>query len=626
MLIGIDASRVVAAQATGTESYSQHLIRALIDLAPGHRFRLYFNRPPATDPYRSANVEPRTVPLRRLWTHVRLSLEVTRRPPDVLFIPAHVLPILHPRRSVVTVHDLGYLRFPGAHPAAQRLYLDLSTRWNARASVRVIADSQATKDDLIRRYRTPGDKIVVAYPGIDPGLRRVEDARHIQAVKSRYGIDGDYLLYLGTLQPRKNLARLIEAYSRSQAREGRLVIAGKKGWLYDDLFKQVEQSGLTDRVIFPGYVPDDDKAALISGATALVFPSLHEGFGFPVVEAMACGTPVVCSNTSSLPEAAGDAALLVDPLDADAIATAIDRVISDANLRRSLIERGFVQASKFTWRACAQTVLDVLEEMNENESPRWLTGRHPQEGIAVSPVEILGIRVDDVTFDETMDLVAAFIKVRFPRQIATVNSEFIMAAQKDVEFRNVLNSTALNLPDGIGVMWAARRLGHRLRERVAGSDLVELIAQRAAQDGWRLHLLGAAEGVAQTAADVWRSRYPSLNVVGTYGGSPRSEEETSIVERIRAAAPDVLFVAYGAPAQDKWIARNLAQLNVPVCMGVGGALDFVAGVTRRAPRWMRRLGLEWLHRLMRQPWRWRRMLVLPRFVWRVWWRSLSDER
>ncbi len=363
MLIGIDASRAVAAQATGTELYSRHLIRALTDLAPDHRFRLYFNGPPAADQYRAANVEPRTVPLRRLWTHVRLSLEVTRHPPDVLFIPAHVLPILHPRRSVVTVHDLGYLRFPGVHPAGQRLHLDLSTRWSARASARVIADSQATKDDLIRHHRTPSDKIVVAYPGIEPGLRRVEDGRRIQAVKSKYGIDGGYLLCLGTLQPRKNLARLVEAFGHARVRESRLVIAGKKGWLYNDLFKQVERSGLPDRVIFAGYVPDEDKAALISGATALVFPSLYEGFGFPVVEAMACGTPVVCSNTSSLPEVAGDAALLVDPLDTDAITAAIDRVTADAQLRQTLIERGHVQAARFTWRACARTVLEVLEEV-----------------------------------------------------------------------------------------------------------------------------------------------------------------------------------------------------------------------------------------------------------------------
>ncbi|MGH2592133.1 MAG: glycosyltransferase family 4 protein [Anaerolineae bacterium] len=395
MLIGIDASRAVTAQATGTEIYSQRLIRALIDLAPDHRFRLYFNHPPADNLFRSGNVENKTIPFRRLWTHIRLSLEVTRRPPDVLFVPSHVLPVLHPRRSVVTVHDLGYLHFPDAYPTTQRLYLDASTRWNARASARVIADSQATKDDLTRRYHTPADKIVVAYPGLDPAIRRVQDPQHIQAVKARHGIKGEYLLYLGTLQPRKNLSRLIEAFGKSSddslalvaQRSGvsrrqqaatdstgalrrvatthplKLVIVGKKGWLYADLFRQVAQLGLADRVMFPGYLSDADKAALISGATALVFPSLYEGFGFPVIEAMACGTPVICSSTSSMPEAAGDAALLVDPLDTNAIATAIDRILSDIDLRRDLAERGVTQAAKFTWQACARTVLNVLEDV-----------------------------------------------------------------------------------------------------------------------------------------------------------------------------------------------------------------------------------------------------------------------
>ncbi len=236
----------------------------------------------------------------------------------------------------------------------------------------------------------------------------------------------------------------------------------------------------------------------------------------------------------------------------------------------------------------------------------------------MNSINLLGIRVDDVTTDETLELVASYIAARTPRQIATVNPEFIMAAQQDAAFRDVLDHTALNLPDGVGVLWAARRFGRRLRERVAGADLVNRIAQRAGREGWRVYLLGAAEGVAQKASEMWQSRYPGLAIVGAFSGSPRRDEEDAIVERIRAAAPDMLLVAYGAPAQDKWIARNLARLNVPVCIGVGGALDFVAGVTRRAPPWAQRLGLEWLHRLILQPWRWRRMLALPRFVWRVW--------
>lgn len=235
-----------------------------------------------------------------------------------------------------------------------------------------------------------------------------------------------------------------------------------------------------------------------------------------------------------------------------------------------------------------------------------------------SSLHILGVRVDDVTHDETLALIERFISERAPHQVCTVNAEFIMAAQRDEAFRCVINSAALCLPDSAGVLWAARQLGHPLRERVAGSDMVGQIAARAAVRGWRVYLLGAAPRVADKAAAILQARNAGLVVAGTFAGSPAPAEDSAIIGRIRAAQPDVLFVAFGAPAQDMWIARNQPALQVPVAMGVGGALDFVAGVAKRAPVWMQRLGLEWLHRLVREPWRWRRQMALPRFVWRVW--------
>lgn len=234
-----------------------------------------------------------------------------------------------------------------------------------------------------------------------------------------------------------------------------------------------------------------------------------------------------------------------------------------------------------------------------------------------SSLHILGVRVDDVTRAETLALIAHFIVERTPHQICTVNPEFVMQAQQHVLFRNVINNAALCLPDGLGILWAAQRLRRPLRERVAGSDMVGHIAQHAAQLGWRLYLLGAAPGVADKAGANLQARYPALLMAGTFPGSPALPEEDAIVERVRAACPDVLLVAFGAPAQDVWIARNQSRLQVPVAMGVGGSLDFIAGVAQRAPVWVQRVGLEWLYRLVREPWRWRRQLALPRFVWRV---------
>jgi N-acetylglucosaminyldiphosphoundecaprenol N-acetyl-beta-D-mannosaminyltransferase len=224
-------------------------------------------------------------------------------------------------------------------------------------------------------------------------------------------------------------------------------------------------------------------------------------------------------------------------------------------------------------------------------------------------VQILGVRVEAVTLAETLAWIEAAVRARAPRQICTANPEFVMAAQQDGEFFALLNRADLVIPDGVGLLWAARWLGQSLPERVAGSDLIYRIAERAARLGWRLYLLGAAEGVAQKAAEALQARSPGLVVAGVYAGSPRVEDEDVIIERVRAARPDVLLVAYGAPAQDKWIARHRERLGVPVSMGVGGAFDFVAGAVRRAPRWLQRLGLEWLHRLVQQPWRARRIFT-----------------
>jgi N-acetylglucosaminyldiphosphoundecaprenol N-acetyl-beta-D-mannosaminyltransferase len=222
-------------------------------------------------------------------------------------------------------------------------------------------------------------------------------------------------------------------------------------------------------------------------------------------------------------------------------------------------------------------------------------------------VNILGIRVHAVTMSQTLAWIESAMAARAPRQICTANPEFIMAAQRDPEFRQLLNAADLVLPDGVGLLWASRRLGARLPERVPGSDLIYRLSEQAAAHGWRIFFLGAAEGVAAAAAERLQALYPGLVIAGAYSGSPRPDEAAAIIERVRAARPDILLVAYGAPAQDKWIARHREDLGVPVSIGMGGAFDFVAGVARRAPVWLQRLGLEWLHRLWRQPWRARRI-------------------
>jgi N-acetylglucosaminyldiphosphoundecaprenol N-acetyl-beta-D-mannosaminyltransferase len=197
-----------------------------------------------------------------------------------------------------------------------------------------------------------------------------------------------------------------------------------------------------------------------------------------------------------------------------------------------------------------------------------------------------------------------------------------MEARRNAQFRAVLDCADLAIPDGIGLLLAGRILRHPLQERVAGVDMVRALASQGARKGWRIFLLGGAPGVAEAAAQVLSAESPGLQIAGAYAGSPAPEQEARIVERIRDASPDVLLVAYGAPRQDLWIARNLPHLGVSLAMGVGGAFDFISGRVPRAPRAMQRIGLEWLYRLWKEPWRWRRMLALPRFAMLVMWSRL----
>jgi N-acetylglucosaminyldiphosphoundecaprenol N-acetyl-beta-D-mannosaminyltransferase len=244
----------------------------------------------------------------------------------------------------------------------------------------------------------------------------------------------------------------------------------------------------------------------------------------------------------------------------------------------------------------------------------------PMEKGDPKSLSILGVKVHNITTDQALVLVERYMGEPGLHQVATVNPEFVMAAQNNVDFRVVLNSADLCIPDGVGLILAARWLGSPLQERVAGSDLVYSLASLAAEHGWRLFLLGSAPGVADQAADLFQKKYPQLRIAGTYSGSPALEENADTIRRVNESGADMLYVAYGAPAQDLWIARNAEALqNVRLAIGVGGSLDFVTGRVLRAPSRIQKMGLEWLYRLFKEPWRWKRMSALPQFAIRVLW-------
>lgn len=364
--IAIDASRATRAQPTGTELYAQRLIQSLIIANEARnepiRFSLYFrDRPPADLFARSPFVDLIVIPFPRLWTHLRWAAALWMTRPDITFSPAHTLPFCFPGRGIVTVHDLGYKHFPGAHGRGQRAYLDITTRYSQSRASLVLADSAATAADLSQFYATPADKIRLVYPGLDADNLRASTA-DIEAARDKHELPERYFIFIGTLQPRKNIKRLVQAFGLWQRQQGddetALVLAGAKGWLFDEAWLEGASNALAI-----GYIDRAEKAALLSGAIALVFPSLYEGFGFPALEAMYCGTPVIASNTSSLPELVGDAGVLVDPLSIQEIAQAMRRISDDESMRSSLVARGFQQAKRFTWAAAAVSVMDAFDEL-----------------------------------------------------------------------------------------------------------------------------------------------------------------------------------------------------------------------------------------------------------------------
>jgi glycosyltransferase involved in cell wall biosynthesis len=363
-VIGIDGSRLSIGERTGTETYSYQLLEALDEVNTGEQIRVYLNadRP---SPLLPTSFEYVGMPFSRLWTHGRLSWEMLRRQPGVLFVPSHVVPLRHPQ-TVVTIHDLGYLHEPEAHPPAQRRMLEWTTRWSCRAARKIIAISNSTKHDLVTKYGLPDQKIRVIHHGIDPTFRRAT-LPEIERVRSHYALPERYVLFVGTVQPRKNIARIAAAMMQLEAAglPHKLVVAGKAGWLGEEVEQVIAALARADLVLRLGYVAQGDLAALYSGADAFCFPSMYEGFGLPVLEAMACEVPLIVSDRGSLPEIAGDAAIIVDPTSTDQIAEALVRVLTNPAERTLLVEAGKRRVRDFSWTKSASETLRLLVEVRD---------------------------------------------------------------------------------------------------------------------------------------------------------------------------------------------------------------------------------------------------------------------
>jgi len=371
MPIYVDISAAVHRRA-GLGRYAESLTRALV-ATDSDRYALFYNRERGVEPLAGLEDLPtRTValgykPWRMLvWLGQLARIGFDRLLPgaELFHATEHLLLPLRSIPTVLTVHDLIFRHLPTHHKPLNRWYLNAGLPLYCRRATHIIAISECTRRDLIAAYGLPPEKITVIHEAADPRFRP-QPPEAIAAVRARYVLPDRYLIFVGTIEPRKNLKRLLTVFEaiHAQGLSDGLVIVGRRGWLYDDFFAALERSPARDAVILPGYVRDEDLPALYAGAQALAFPSLYEGFGLPVLEAMACGTPVTCSNTSSLPEVAGDAALMLDPTNTTAITDALNRLLTDASLRADMREQGLRRAAQFTWDRTAQKTLTVYRQL-----------------------------------------------------------------------------------------------------------------------------------------------------------------------------------------------------------------------------------------------------------------------
>ncbi len=366
--IAIDAHSVGTGLA-GNESYVTNLVEALAELDSVNSYTLYVTKREAVE--RFENRWPH-VSVRRTLPHtplvripVTLAAELRRRPVDLLHVQ-YTAPPLAPCAVVATIHDLSFEHLPETFKRRSRAQLRLTVRRTARAAAHVIVPSEHTRRDISETYGLAPSRVSVTPLAAPAHFAPVNDEREVRRVRELYGISGDYVLTVGSIQPRKNLARLVRAYAglrraRPQANLPKLVLVGKRAWLYGETLRAIEESGIGDLTVLTGYVSESDLPALYTGALCFVYPSYFEGFGLPPLEAMQCGAAVVAGNLTSLPEVVGPAGILVDPFDESALAAAVSRLIDDRDLRERLRAAGLERARQFTWRETARLTLLAYE-------------------------------------------------------------------------------------------------------------------------------------------------------------------------------------------------------------------------------------------------------------------------
>ncbi len=374
MLIGIDGNEANIKNRVGIGQFAYGVISSLEKLDKQNSYLIYLKNPPVDDlPKPRKNWQYLVFGPKKYWTQLALPLKLfsQKNKPDVFYSPSHYGPRFSSVPTVISLMDLWHHRHPEQFAKKDLYQLTAWEKYSVKKASQIITISEFSKKEIMAVYKLPENKITVAYPGFTNYQFSISNFKSnsnskISNVKKKFNIKDDYFLYLGTLQPKKNIEGLIKAFAEIQNKKNKiqLVIAGKKGWLFEQIFSLVKELKIQDRVVFPGFVDEQDKPLLMMGAKAFILPSFYEGFGIPVLEAMALGVMVIASNAASLPEVGGEAVIYCDPDKTESISKAMEKVLNlNDSQRNEIIEQGYKQSLKFSWEKCAGKVLETLEKL-----------------------------------------------------------------------------------------------------------------------------------------------------------------------------------------------------------------------------------------------------------------------
>lgn len=373
MQVGIDASRAFEKQRTGIEEYSYQVIKNLADKLENCQVVLYIKKNQNVEIALPKNWKTKVIKWPRFWTQIGLSLEMMRHPVDVLFVPSHTVPLIHPKNTIVTIHGLEYEKLPWAYSFWQRIYMRLSIKNSCRWASRIIAVSKNTKKDLMELYNISEDKIEVIYEGHNNVIANEVKQSRPNSTKDEIATspvaprNDKHVLFIGRLEERKNIIRIIQSFEILKEKYNiphRLILAGKAGYGYENIKRKILESKYKKDIIETGYISEEEKGDLFKNAEVFLFPTFYEGFGLPILQSQVLGVPVVAGNNSSIPEIAGDGSVLVDSRESQEIADATFRLISDENFRNGIIERGYQNAKRFSWDKCAEGIANLLNGLN----------------------------------------------------------------------------------------------------------------------------------------------------------------------------------------------------------------------------------------------------------------------